>query len=266
MDPVTLSRIVEHFGRARQRPGQVVPKPPPELTPPDQPAAYRAMEALHAWFIAHGLGATAGYKIGCTTAVQQAYVGIDRPLGGGILARLVHRHAATLRFADYHKLGIETEIAVRLGTNVPVSSAPYTRASIAPFVREVMAAAEIVDERYADYRSWQAEALIADDFFNAGCVLGDPVPAAALDMATVRGTTIVDGVAFGTGLGGDVMGHPYAALAMLANVLAEADVMLREGEIVLTVSIVRTHWPAGPGTDYVCRFDRRLGELHIHVA
>ncbi len=264
MDAAATARAVEHFGRARLE-HRVVTKPPPELVPQGQPGAYALMKSLHRWFIDHGLGETVGYKIGCTTAVQQAHVGIDRPLGGGVLNSLVHRHEAHLRFADYYRLGIETELAVRIGEPPPLAGAPYDRENITPYVSEVMAAVEIVDERYEDYRSWPVEALITDDFFNAGCVLGDPVLASSVDLAGMAGRTVVNGEEFGRGIGGDVMGHPYNALSLLTNVLAEAGVTLQKGEIVLTGSVVQTHWPDGPGTEYLCTYDPPLGELRIHV-
>ena len=264
MDAATLARAVEHFGRARLD-HRVVGRPPPELMPQDQPEAYAIMKALHRWFAENGLGETAGYKIGCTTKVQQAHVGIDRPLGGGILKNLVRHHEARLKFADYHKLGIETEMAVRLHDSPQLAGAPYDRERIAPYVGEVMAAVEIVDERYDDYRSWPVEPLIADDFFNAGCVLGDPAPADSVDLAALGGRTIVNGKEFGRGVGRDVMGHPYSALSLLANSLAEAGVTLKAGEIVLTGSLVQTHWPDGAGTEYLCVYDSPFGELRVNV-
>ena len=53
--------------------------------------------------------------------------------------------------------------------------APFTRDSIAAHVDAVMAGIEIVDDRYRDFRSLGAPTLIADNFFNAGCVLGEPI-------------------------------------------------------------------------------------------
>jgi len=264
MDAATLARAVEHFGRARLD-RRVVGRPLPELTPKDQPQAYAMMKALHRWFVENGLGETAGYKIGCTTTVQQAHVGIDRPLGGGVLKNLVRHHEAHLNHADYYKLGIETEMAVRLSGDIPPSGTPYDRESIAPYVSEVMAAIEIVDDRYDDYRSWPVGPLIADDFFNAGCVLGDPVSADSIDLAAMGGRMMVNGEEFGRGVGRDVMDHPYSALSHLANVLAEAGVTLKAGEIVLTGSIVQTHWPDSPGTEYICIYDPPFGELRVHV-
>jgi 2-oxo-3-hexenedioate decarboxylase/2-keto-4-pentenoate hydratase len=85
--------------------------------------------------------------------------------------------------------------------------------------------------------------LIADDFFSAGCVLGSPVRAGdASDLAALRGRTLVNGREVGTGRGADVMGHPFRALAWLANHLAGRGTMLRRGEVVLLGSLVQTVW------------------------
>ena len=261
MDDAAIERAAAYFGQARPG-GAVIERPPAEIEPGDEGEAYRVQAALHDWFEAHGRGPLAGYKIGCTTAVQQAHVGIARPCGGGIRADQVFEGAARLRHADYRRPGIECEIGLRMGGEASAHGAPYGRASIAPFVGEAMAAAEIVDDRYRDYPTWPAPPLIADDFFNAGCVLGAPVPAEAVDLAVMRGTTTVNGEEAGTGTGAAVMGHPYAALAWLANVLAETGRSLRAGQVVLTGSVVQTQWP-GPGAEIVCAYDAPFGELRI---
>ncbi len=263
MDSETLARAAAYFGAARIA-GTLIERPPAEIEPGDERQAYRVQAALHRWFEAHGHGPLAGYKIGCTTAVQQAHVGIARPCGGGMLAAHVFAGEARLRHADYRRPGIECEIAVRMAAEVPAHGAPYDRESIAPFVGEAMAAAEIVDDRYRDYPSWPPPPLIADDFFNAGCVLGAPVAADSVDLSAMRGTTYVNGVEAGTGTGADVMGHPHAALAWLANVLAETEQQLMAGHVVLTGSVVQTQWP-GPATDIVCAYDPPFGELRIQL-
>ena len=63
-----------------------------------------------------------------------------------------------------------------------------------------------------------------------------------IDLAAVRGTTTINGVEVGSGLGADVMGHPFEALAWLANTLAGRGVTLAAGAIVLTGSVVATRW------------------------
>ena len=54
-------------------------------------------------------------------------------------------------------------------------------------VGAVMAAIEIVDDRYVDWRALDAPTLTADDFFGAGCVLGrDDVAWRDLDLGRCR--------------------------------------------------------------------------------
>jgi 2-keto-4-pentenoate hydratase len=102
---------------------------------------------------------------------------------------------------------------------------------------------EIVDDRYVDYKSLDTPTLIADDFFDGGCVLGEAVSGwRSLDLAALRGVTWINGVEVGRGCGADVMGHPFEALAWLANSLARRSKSLRAGEFVFTGSVVETKW------------------------
>jgi 2-oxo-3-hexenedioate decarboxylase/2-keto-4-pentenoate hydratase len=146
-----------------------------------------------------------------------------------------------LRFDDYRRVGVECEIAVRLGRDLSAGSAPVTAASVRDAVAAYMAAIEIVDDRYADWRTTDTPTLIADDFFAAGCVLGEPV-ADPGDPAALVGTTTINGVEVGRGKGADVMGHPLNALAWIATSLAARGTNLRQGEIVLLGSLVETKW------------------------
>ena len=68
----------------------------------------------------------------------------------------------------------------------------------------------------------------------------------AIDLGALAGHTWIAGEPRGSGRGADVMGHPLAALAWLANRLGEFDIALREGDIVLTGSVVATQYPDGP--------------------
>ena len=52
----------------------------------------------------------------------------------------------------------------------------------------------------------------------------------------------INGVDVGSGVGGDIMGHPFEALAWLANTAAEFGFPLMAGEFVLLGSIVQTKW------------------------
>jgi 2-oxo-3-hexenedioate decarboxylase/2-keto-4-pentenoate hydratase len=229
-----------YAARLSPRPLDRLPAP---LQPGDEAEAYQVQEALNRKLAGAGAGELAGYKIGCTTAVMQAYLGIPSPCRGGILASTVVAGGAVLKHAAFRRPGVECEIAVRLGADVSARGTPHDRASVAKFVECCMPAAEIVDDRYTDWRTIGTPLLIADNFFGAGCVLGNPVRNwAALDELV--GTMLINDVVVGSGRGADVLGHPFEALAWLANQLAGRGGRLKMGDLVLTGSIVQTKWVA----------------------
>lgn len=220
---------------------------PDDCRPDDEAVGYDLQDAVHAALADRGWGALAGYKIGCTTAVMQAHLNLTSPCGGGVFESKVHFETADLALEDYVRVGAETEIAVRMGADLAADLAPFDRESVASAVESCMAAMEIVDNRYGDSAAMGTATLIADDFFGAGCLLGKPLGDwRDLDLGAATGRLLVDGVEIGRGRGADVMGHPFEALAWLANKLAERGRMLRRGDIVLTGSLVKVHYPV-PG-------------------
>ncbi len=239
-DVAATARTIRDY-RLGRRP---LPALPPRVRPQDEREAYAVQEALHV-LLEPDLGTVCGHKIGCTTPVMQSFLRIPNPCAGGVFASTVYRSPARVAHAQYLHVGVECEMAVRLGQDLPASDIAYTRASVADAVVEIMAGMEIVDDRYVDYKSLDTPTLIADDFFDAGCVLGEPVRDwRALDLTALSGATWINGVEVGLGRGADVMGHPFEALAWLANNLSRRGRGLKAGEFVFTGSVVETKWVA----------------------
>src|SRR5438094_8917693 len=92
---------------------------PAELMPADLDEAYAVRQAFERIETARGRGAVAGYKIGLTTPIMQQLCGVAEPVYGAIFAGEVHHGRAELAPRNYCRLGIETEIAVRLGEDLP---------------------------------------------------------------------------------------------------------------------------------------------------
>jgi 2-oxo-3-hexenedioate decarboxylase/2-keto-4-pentenoate hydratase len=215
---------------------------PPEAVPHDEVDGYRVQDALHS-LLSPEFGDRVGYKIGCTSAVMQQYLGIAHPCAGGVLMSGLHASGASLPYGDYVHVGVECEIAVRMAVDLVPTDAPFTADTVAPAIEAYFPAIELVDDRYVDWRVMNAPSLIADDFFAAGCVLGQGVPRAhAPELTSVVGRALVNGVEVGRGSGADVLGHPHHALAWLANHLSAQGKTLRAGEFVLTGSLVQTAW------------------------
>jgi len=250
---------------AEARRGKALVLPPDDLRPADEDAAYAVQAALHAVEMSNGKGARVGYKIGCTTPVMQRAVGIDSPSYGGVLEGNVYRGHGEFSFEDFHMPGIECEIAVRLASDLPADRAPFARADIDGAVGACMAAIELVDNRYGDFKACPAPVMIADDFFQAACVLGAEVADwRGLDLAAAEGRTFVDGRLCGSGLGADVLGHPFAAVLWLANRLVAGGEGLKAGEFVLTGSLVNVQWIEKAPCDIAISIDG-LGEVALRL-
>jgi 2-oxo-3-hexenedioate decarboxylase/2-keto-4-pentenoate hydratase len=185
----------------------------------------------------------AGHKIGCTTPVMQAYLGIHNPCAGGVFDTTVFHERANIQQARFLRLGVECEIAVRLRSPLSPEKSPFDRAKVAAAVGSCMAAIEIVEDRYVDYPSLDTPTLIADDFFNAGCVLGEELTNFdPHDLTGVTATMTINGHQVGSGVGADVLGHPLDALVWLANDMTARGMSLAEEEFVVLGSLVQTNW------------------------
>ena len=214
---------------------------PEDCRPRDERDAYAIQDALHEVLTTAGLGEVVGYKIGCTTPVMQRFMKIDHPCAGGVFASTVAEGAGRFRHSDFCRVGVECEIVARLGETLAASGAPHTRAGVAGAVEACMAGIEVVDDRYEDFRSLDVWTMAADDFFNAGCVLGAPVTEFG-DLASLSGRMTINGVEAGQGQGRDVLGHPLEALAWYANLKAGRGQDLPAGAFVMLGSVVETKW------------------------
>ena len=207
-------------------------------------------------------GDAVGYKVGLTSATMQAFCGIDHPIAGVVLASRVHRSGASVRRSDFGRLGLEFEIAVRIKSDVPVTAAPMTAATIAPHIDGVCAAIELVDDRSADYAGLDVLSLVADNSWNAGIVLPEFAPAWP-DLERVPGRATRDGAAIGEGHGRDILGHPFNSVAWLATQLASRGVGLKAGQVVMTGSVMKTVFPDAAAS---YRFElEHIGAVEVQV-
>ena len=193
------------------------------------------------------LGPVAGHKIGATADGMRRLLNVPGPIAGDVFAATVHQGNATLRLADHVRPGVETEIAVRIARDLTPDEAPWTIERIGPVVAALMPAIEIVDDRYADFKSAGAGTIIADNAFNAASILGPETTdwqGLTLDALTAR--TIIDGEEVATGLSDELLGHPLNALVWLADRYAGLGRTLKAGRFVSLGTITPVQWIAGP--------------------
>lgn len=204
-----------------------------------------------------GADAPAGFKIGATAARMQDYLGLDGPLAAFMARENLHGSGSTLTRDAFLNPGVECELAVHLHRDIPPG--PCTPEQAAAAVDLVMAGIELVENRYPDLKQFGTPALVADGMFHAAAILGTPTADwPAMDLEAIQGEIEVDGQIVARGKGGDLLGHPMAALAWLA---ASPEVAafggLRAGHIVMLGSVTPPIWldaPANGATRIVVRF------------
>src|ERR1700722_20277921 len=99
---------------ARQRLSLSPIHPAEHLRPADESKAYALQAEVNRQLSASGLGLPVGHKIGCTTPVMQAFLGIHSPAAGDVFAATKAVNGGRLSRAAYRRLGVECEIVVEL--------------------------------------------------------------------------------------------------------------------------------------------------------
>lgn len=246
------------------RPLDVMVQP---FAPSDERESYAIQEAFLGR-VAEARGTEVwGYKIAYTNSVMRERAGIDSPCSGLILASGVHDSGITLNADDYLRLGIECEVAVRMGTDLPSSGAPYTRESVLDAIEWLAASFELVDGRdgaTGDARNPALRAIVTN-INNGGAVLAEPVTDwRSIDLAASQGKMIVNGEIIGEGVGTDIMGHPLEPVAWLANNLAALGAELKAGDTILTGSLAPPYFIEA--SDSASISIEGLGEAHLTVS
>ena len=227
--------------------------------------AYRIQDALHRLLAEAGRGEIAGWKIALTSKAMQQMTGVDQPAAGAIFSGVVHPSPARVDVGAYHHLGVEFEVAVRLGEALPAAGAPWTRTSVAGRVAACMPAFELVEDGHADYKQLDAFTLIAQNTWNGGVVLGSASGDwRRVDLETAVTRCWINERPEGEGKTGDAMGHPFEAVAWLANLLNRRGRRLERDMIVMTGSSITTKFPA-PG-DRVRFVIDGLGEAALEAS
>ena len=188
---------------------------PDDLRPASIAEAYAAQEAYYR--LAEPVyGAVAGAKIATTTKVMQQLMGITiRAAARFLPAPSMPRRP--LRIADFVNLRIESEIALKLGADLPASGAPWTRERSAPAVAGAMPAFELIEDRNADYTKTEASSLIVENCWNGGVVVGRPKPASGAAWSALPA-----GSPSAAKPSAKARRRPCATLAWLANISPNA--------------------------------------------
>jgi 2-keto-4-pentenoate hydratase len=257
MTPKAIDEAVQHLLRARREMTRL-PGLPASCRPQTPADGYAIQEA----FIAAWGQPLAGWKVGCTSQVAQAMLGVDEPFYGPVFAPLLHHSPAVLPAADFHMLALECEFAFRLAYDLPAEGAPYDRDKVMAAVDALLPAIEVISSRVGDLATAGGPQVIADCGVNGALVVGEARAdwqGLRLDEHRVR--IAIDGEGRGEGTGAAVLGHPLNALIWFVNRRAEHGRGLLAGEVVTTGTCTGLT-PVAPGQSAVADYGE-LGRIEL---
>lgn len=225
----------------------------PDLTPND---AYQVQLAWMRRRIGRG-ARVVGKKIGLTSHAMQAMLGVFEPDYGHVLDTMMIAPGDPVPVGELLQPKVEGELAFILDRDVPT---PATPLDVLLATRLVVPSLEIVDSRVADWKIKLPD-TVADNASSGRVVLADRgLRPEQLDLALVGMIFERNGEMLSSGAGAAVLGNPAAAVAWLANKLAEFDIPLKAGEVILSGAITAAV-PVQAGDIFTARFGCGLGSV-----
>lgn len=220
----------------------------------DVEAAYRVQALLFDRHLKDG-ERLAGHKLGFTSLAKQQQMGVHEPVTG-FLTDAMELGPDRVEISHLPQPRVEPEIAFRLGEDL--GGPDVERDDVVAATAEVLAAVEILDSRYRDFRFGLAD-VVADNTSAAYYVLspsgadpatvdlpGEQVEFAVGDKPPVRAS------------GKDVLGDPATAVAWLAR-----RQRLLAGQVVLSGGMTDAI-AVEPGNLVRARYST-LGELTLQI-
>ena len=216
-----------------RRPGSPIDTLLPEHTPADLAQAYAVQNKLVELLVPK-LGQPAGYKVGCTNSAARELLGIDSCFSGRCFEYGIHQSPLVLNSEDFHMVGIEPEIAVRVGDDL-LAGESWTAERVAELSVEIMPSIEVVESRFSTWPHMGSLAAIADNGVHRELILGEPETDWSMESVNGAEVTLTAGDQIvQQGNAANVDGGPFGVLAWLANHLNSQGTLLKAGEVVTT--------------------------------
>jgi 2-keto-4-pentenoate hydratase len=208
--------------------------------------AYRIQDQMTALRLADG-ERLAGWKLGYTSAVMRAQMGIEAPNFGPLTDAMLLGSPAVLPTGALQPR-VEPEIGLRLGRRL---TTPCSVSDVLDACSAALACLEIVDSVWSGYR-FTLEDNTADGSSAAWVAVGpvmaldDLAASPVSDLAALPVELSVDGEVVERGTGAAASGHPALGVVWLAEQLAGRGQALEPGDLVITGGLTSAH-PLEPG-------------------
>ena len=213
LDQATIARLAEHLENAELQAHDVV-KITDEHPDMDWDDAYAIQAEILRRKLARG-NRVVGLKAGLTSHAKMKQMGVETPCFGFLVDYFSVPDGGEIKIGELIHPKVEPEIAFVLKRALKGPGCHI--GAVLAATDFVMPGIEIIDSRYRDFK-FDLKSVIADNCSSSRFVLGgQAVPVDELDLRTLGVVMEKNGEIVGIGAGAAVLGHPAAAIAMLAN-------------------------------------------------
>lgn len=172
-----------------------------------------------------------GLKIGLTSQAMQKLLNVTQPDYGHLFDTMLLTEGEICKMSDLIQPKVEGELTFHI--NKTLKGPGITLSDVYAATDFIVPSIEIVDSRIKDWKI-KLQDTIADNGSSAKIMCGSNFARIEdVDMRLTGMTLEKNGVLINSGTAAEVWGNPVAAVACLANMLAEFDVELKEGSLVM---------------------------------
>jgi len=171
---------------------------------------------------------------------------------------------AAIAAHGFHMLGIEAEVAFRIGRDLPASAESWSATELAKAVDELLVTIELCDTRLANWKAASPLWRLADFQMNGALITGSGTRDwRTLDFGAQRAELWVNGTKKADRTGSHPLGDPLRVLPWAAGHCARRGSALKAGDLVTTGSWTGMEFVSA-GDDIVARFPG-IGEANMRI-
>jgi 2-oxo-3-hexenedioate decarboxylase len=230
LDAKTIAGLAEHLENAELQ-ARDVTKITDEHPDMDWDDAYAIQDELRRRKEARG-NKTAGLKCGLTSFAKMKQMGVETPVFGFVSDYMARPDGGEIKLSELIHPKVEAEICIV--TKHALEGPGCHIAAVMAATELVLPAVEVIDSRYRDFK-FDLKSVIADNTSSSRFVIGGRSrDLDELDLRTLGVVLEINGEIKTMACGAAVLGHPLAAVAMLANHLGERGQEIPAGTFIMT--------------------------------
>ena len=257
LTPDTIAQLAEHLDNC-QRNAKDTPKITDQYPDMDWDDAYAIQDAILARHLGRG-ARVIGLKAGLTSHAKMKQMGVETPVFGFLVDEFSVSEGGEVKVSELIHPKVEPEIAFVLKHALRGPGCHI--GAVLAATDFVMPGIEVIDSRYRDFK-FDLKSVVADNTSASRFVVGgQPLRPNQLDLRTVGIVLEKNGEPVALGAGAAVLGHPAAAIAMLANHLGARGQEIPAGSVILSGGI--TEAVAVAAGDNVCLRVQGMGSVSL---